>query len=222
MGPNGVVLTSQVGSQRIDLQIPDEIFQFNLLNNGAQRVTAQRDFINEWIYFTYSPSTATDTFPSKTLLYNYRDQSWGIFDESYTTYGQFRKTTGEVWDDLTYFTWDEWTDPWNPDPTMVFGTIKNCFAACIVSGAQDIGGLLGFGSSNDVTACFWDIETSGQMTSAGGIGKTTAEMQTKSTFTDAGWDFVEETDHGTENIWWINEGQDYPRLWWELGDETSP
>jgi hypothetical protein len=63
---------------------------------------------------------------------------------------------------------------------------------------------------------FWDTETSGQHTSARGIGKTTAEMQTASTFLEAGWDFVGETANGTEDVWWILEGQDYPRLIWEL------
>jgi hypothetical protein len=65
---------------------------------------------------------------------------------------------------------------------------------------------------------FWDIETSGQLTSAGGTGKTKAEMQTRSTFINAGWDFADETANGTENIWWILEGQDYPRLWWEASN----
>jgi len=32
---------------------------------------------------------------------------------------------------------------------------------------------------------------------------------------EAGWDFVDETANGTEDIWWILEGQDYPGLWWE-------
>jgi len=27
------------------------------------------------------------------------------------------------------------------------------------------------------------------------------------------WDFVDETANGTDDIWWILEGQDYPRLW---------
>jgi len=47
-------------------------------------------------------------------------------------------------------------------------------------------------------------------------GLTTAEMQMASTFLDAGWDFVGEIENGTEDIWWIDEGKDYPRLWWEL------
>ena len=58
--------------------------------------------------------------------------------------------------------------------------------------------------SGTVTGSFWDIETSGQSTSDGGEGKTTAEMQTETTFTDAGWDFVE--------IWNIGERQTYPFL----------
>jgi formylglycine-generating enzyme required for sulfatase activity len=40
-------------------------------------------------------------------------------------------------------------------------------------------------------------------------------MQTARTFLDAGWDFAGETANGTENIWWINEGKDYPRLRWQ-------
>jgi len=32
---------------------------------------------------------------------------------------------------------------------------------------------------------------------------------------EAGWDFVDEVDNGTEDIWWILEGEGYPRLWWE-------
>jgi hypothetical protein len=37
-------------------------------------------------------------------------------------------------------------------------------------------------------------------------------MQTKSTFTDAGWDFKGESANGTEDIWTICQGQTYPRL----------
>ncbi len=44
-------------------------------------------------------------------------------------------------------------------------------------------------------------------------------MQTASTFLEAGLDFVDEVEDGTDDIWWILEGQDYPRLWWELPGE---
>lgn len=73
-----------------------------------------------------------------------------------------------------------------------------------------IGGWCGYRQYAPViTACFWDTQTSGMITSDGGIGKTTAQMKTQSTFTDAGWDF--------DNVWQIegvvNDG--YPFLqWW--------
>ena len=51
------------------------------------------------------------------------------------------------------------------------------------------------------------------------IGKTTAEMETGKTFLDAGWDFIDGTANGTEDIWWILEGKDCPRLWWEATTE---
>jgi len=99
--------------------------------------------------------------------------------------------------------------------------VASYYSTATVSGNEDVGRLVGGGGWEgvSVTSCFWDIQTSGQATSAGGTGKTTAGMQTAGTFLEAGWDFVDETANGTEDIWWILEGQDYPRLWWELVEE---
>jgi hypothetical protein len=99
--------------------------------------------------------------------------------------------------------------------------LVRCYSVGMVNGNASVGGLVGeiWQSTNVVAQCFWDIETSGQATSAGGTGKTTVDMQTASTFLDAGWDFVGETANGTEDIWKIAEGLDYPRLWWETREE---
>ncbi|MGB2808801.1 MAG: GLUG motif-containing protein [Sedimentisphaerales bacterium] len=100
------------------------------------------------------------------------------------------------------------------------GRITNCYATGSVEGNEAVGGLVGYGyivwpsGQTTVFNSFWDIETSGQVTSAGGTGLPTAEMQMMSTFTDSGWDFVGETFNGIEDIWFIPEG-DYPHLWWE-------
>jgi hypothetical protein len=100
-----------------------------------------------------------------------------------------------------------------------FGTITTCYSAGSVTANDIVGGLVGENVIGHVSNSFWDTQTSGQETSDGGEGKTTAEMQMESTFTDAGWDFIDETENGTEDIWWILEGQDYPRLWWdEVGE----
>ncbi|MBN2589312.1 MAG: hypothetical protein JXA96_05595 [Sedimentisphaerales bacterium] len=100
-----------------------------------------------------------------------------------------------------------------------FNIVSECYSTGFVIGNRGgSGGLVGTSSNQNgpsVNESFWDVETSGQLISALGTGKTTAEMQMESTFTDAGWDFIGETTNGTEGIWWIDEGQDYPRLWWD-------
>jgi hypothetical protein len=95
------------------------------------------------------------------------------------------------------------------------GRITTSYSTGTVSGSNDVGGLVG-SNWGEVTDSFWDIETSGQATSAGGTGKTTEEMLTASTFLEAGWDFVDETENGIEDIWCICEGVDYPKLTWQF------
>jgi hypothetical protein len=88
-----------------------------------------------------------------------------------------------------------------------------------VVGDSEVGGLigaLGWSSGTNASASYWDIDTSGQTDSAGGIGRTTLQMQTKSTFTDAGWDFVGEVTNGANDVWTINESVDYPKHVWPL------
>ncbi len=108
-------------------------------------------------------------------------------------------------------------------------TIANCYSSGDVSGDGIVGGLVGshdpWGMGwGEITFSFWDTQTSGQATSDGGTGKTTAEMQTESTFTDAGWDFIGESVNGTEDIWSICEGPNYPRFVWQIpaGDFLCP
>jgi len=97
------------------------------------------------------------------------------------------------------------------------GTITRCYATGLLI-SQDVGGLVCACYGGAVTACFWDIETTGQTTSQGGTGKSTVEMKTLSTFTSAGWDFVDETENGTDDIWTIDENVDYPKHVWSLVD----
>ncbi|MCX8064375.1 MAG: hypothetical protein N3G21_04305 [Candidatus Hydrogenedentes bacterium] len=86
-----------------------------------------------------------------------------------------------------------------------YGTIIECFSAGYVTGANNTGGLVGYSSGGVVTDSYWDIETSGRTTSAGGVGLTSAEMKFQITFSN--WDFT--------NVWTINEGSTYPYLIWE-------
>ena len=101
------------------------------------------------------------------------------------------------------------------------GSITSCYATGNVAGDYDnIGGFCGYqyGSSAKIMNCFWDVETSGFGSSDdnnyGATGKTTAEMQALSTFTDADWDFS--NDDGDPADWqMVRPGEDYPRLAWQ-------
>lgn len=112
-GSRGFVVCSQVETQRFDLDIPDEVYQINTLNNGIERVCSIRDFINEWVQFTYNNDADAGSFPNYTLQYNYRDRSWATIYESYTTYGNFRVSEVISWATLPYSSWGDWNDPWN-------------------------------------------------------------------------------------------------------------
>jgi hypothetical protein len=98
------------------------------------------------------------------------------------------------------------------------GSVATCYSTGLVIGDARVGGLVG-DNQNSIVTSFWDVGSSGLIKSDGGVGLTAVEMQTASTFLHAGWDFIDETENGTEDIWWILEGEDYPRLWWELDDE---
>jgi hypothetical protein len=85
-------------------------------------------------------------------------------------------------------------------------SITNCYSnGCVIvlNSPQNVGGLIGYTLGGDiVSGSFWDTLTYGHTTSAGGEGKTTAEMKTLSTFTSVGWDFAQ--------TWDIAENQTYP------------
>ncbi|MBS4205454.1 cadherin-like beta sandwich domain-containing protein [Lederbergia citrea] len=84
------------------------------------------------------------------------------------------------------------------------GSATNTYSTGKVTGSANVGGLIGNDTNGVgvVTDSYWDIDASGQTVSAGGIGKTTAQMKQEATY--ANWDF--------NFIWQIDEGEDYPLL----------
>ncbi|WP_411883179.1 YDG domain-containing protein [Polaromonas sp. YR568] len=92
-----------------------------------------------------------------------------------------------------------------------FGFVSSSYSNGSVSGTGGfIGGLIGHNlpGLGSVNSSFWDTDTSGQATSAGGTGKTTAEMKQASTF--SGWSMA--ATGGSGNVWRIYEGNTGPLL----------
>lgn len=90
--------------------------------------------------------------------------------------------------------------------------IKRCYATGKVEGDTLYGPLYGeMDYPQNITDSYWNVNAYGLTTSVDSTGKTTADMQQEATFT--GWDFG--------NIWFIDEGNDFPRFQWEetlIGD----
>ena len=90
------------------------------------------------------------------------------------------------------------------------GTIENSYSSGQVAEDPNTGGFVGYDQVGFYLNCFWDRDINPDMNGIGNatdpnvVGKSTAEMMMESTFTDAGWDFVE--------VWGIGEGQTYPFL----------
>ena len=94
-------------------------------------------------------------------------------------------------------------------------TVTYCYSTGRVTGTGKVGGLIGQNNQGEISASLWDVQTSGRSNMCGlegdegsgcddGNGRTTVQMQTMSTFTNVGWDFLK--------IWSIEEGVGYPKL----------
>jgi hypothetical protein len=100
-------------------------------------------------------------------------------------------------------------------------TVSNSYSTGTVTGNTghpSVGGLVGQNWEGTVSDSFWDTETSGQATSAGGIGKTTAQMKNIITFSGVAWNIVAVTNSGERNpayTWNIVDHETYPFLSWQ-------
>ena len=120
VGDKGIISSNGVGAQRIDLDIPDTIFNFKNANNGVLRVWGVRDYQRELVFWNYANAQQSAapgvnlTFPNQVLVYNYRNNTWAINDDSVTCWGTFQSTSGITWASTDTF-WGSneifWGDP---------------------------------------------------------------------------------------------------------------
>ena len=120
IGDKGVVECDSYKSERIDIKIPDLIYQFRNANNGAARVHGIRDIQQRLAYWTYpyNPGSGFSTiFPNRRLVYNYENDSWAIFTDSLTTLGTYQSPVQRTWASATY-PWSQANFPWLDVPAQ--------------------------------------------------------------------------------------------------------
>lgn len=71
-------------------------------------------------------------------------------------------------------------------------TVTHSYAIGAVTGQTNVGGLIGSNASGATISGFWDTETSTQASSAGGIGKSSAQLNDLETFKSAGWSIADQ------------------------------
>jgi hypothetical protein len=154
IGDKGVVECDSFKSDRIDVKIPDLVFQFNNDANGTKRVHGIRDFAQRLAYWTYpykpnqSQSSSANFFPDKRLVYNYENDSWAIFDDSFTTLGTYQPQSGRRWIDVPY-AWEDQNYPWVNRPSL--------FPAIVGGNQQGFVEFLDSQVTNDVSLTIQNI-----------------------------------------------------------------
>jgi len=114
----GIIQAAANGISRLDDQIPDQVFSFEIQNNAPDFVHGVRDFEKELVYWNYvdtSDSSTTQTYPNKVLLFNYRNNTWAKFRDTITCFGTSQFQFGITWDSLTTYwessvSWDNVDD----------------------------------------------------------------------------------------------------------------
>lgn len=146
VGDKGIVQCDSFQSNRIDIKIPDLVFKFNNLNDGTKRVSGIRDFVQRLAYWTYPfiPDDAPSvTFPNRRLVYNYENDSWAIFIDSFTTLGNFQPSSTRTWAN-SKFSWASANFQWQSNQPAFFPAI-------IGGNQQGFVLLLDFKTTNDAT-----------------------------------------------------------------------
>jgi len=117
IGDKGIVECDSFKSERIDIKIPDLVFQFSNTGNNVIRVHGLRDYFNRLAYWTYPYNPSSEKFPDRRLVYNYENDSWAIFTDSYTCLGPYQAVITRIWEDQEQ-TWEESDFPWYDSPSL--------------------------------------------------------------------------------------------------------
>lgn len=114
----GIIQAAANGVTRLDEQIPEQVFGFEIQNSAPNFVHGIRDFEKELVYWNYLDTTdqsTTQFYPNTVLLFNYRNNTWAKFRDTITCFGPAQFQFGITWDSLTTFwesnvSWDNVDD----------------------------------------------------------------------------------------------------------------
>jgi len=163
IGDKGIVECDSYKSERIDIKIPNFVFQFNTLNNGLKRAQGIRDFENRLAFWTVPLAGEYDgnlpevsqIFPNIRLSYNYENDSWALFNDSLTSLGTFQQRNNRNWLN-THLPWNRCEFPWisilQGTPTIVGGNQQGFIERLDETTANDVSLFISNITPNDPDA----------------------------------------------------------------------
>lgn len=102
----GIIEAAANGVRRLDEQIPEEVFSFEIQNSAPNFVHGIRDFEKELVYWNYldiADASTTQTYPNTVLIFNYRNNTWAKNRDTITCFGTSQFQFGITWDSLTTY-----------------------------------------------------------------------------------------------------------------------
>ncbi len=114
----GIIQAAANGVNRLDDQIPEQVFSFEIQNEAPNFVHGIRHFEREIVYWNYvdtSNASTNQSYPNTVLVFNYRNNTWAKFRDTITCFGTSQFQFGITWDSLTTFwesnvSWDNVDD----------------------------------------------------------------------------------------------------------------
>jgi hypothetical protein len=115
IGQTGVHACNGSNVRRIDDDIPNTIFEFQLENNATLRTAGIRDYYTELVYWTYVDDLEepTQQYPNQILVYNYKNGAWARNDDCVTVFGYFEQSTDLTWASSAPLIWEQANFSWN-------------------------------------------------------------------------------------------------------------
>lgn len=129
VGDVGIHACDIVNVDRIDQKIPDEVFAIQNSDFGRERVYGIRDYYTQLVYWALPYAGSDDNgalddvrsilpppgvdlvYPNRVLAYNYIDQSFSFFNDSFTCFGYYAQGDAVTWETVltkwqeTQFRW---------------------------------------------------------------------------------------------------------------------
>lgn len=112
VGSRGIVTSDANSTVRIDAKIPEEVFRIENETDGTKRVHGIRTYPTKLVYWSVPNASQQVKFPNRMIVWNYEQNVWAIFNDSFTCFGKWQSFNDLTWRNAN-FSWVNASQSWN-------------------------------------------------------------------------------------------------------------